>query len=73
MAAIHDTDPSNLLGKNVLITEMRSKFLMEFRGTVTGIIKTSVGANLHPAVFLEMPGHEEGEFFTIEDVTITIE
>lgn len=73
MAAINHTDPSALLGKSVLVLQDLHGVTIEHRGVVTGVLKMLPGARLAPAVFIEQPGAHEGEYFHLDEVTITLD
>lgn len=71
MAAINHTDPSDLLGKAVIVTESILGTLVETRGTVTGVLKILPGARLSPSIFVESPG-KAGEFFDLGDIVLVL-
>ena len=73
MAAPHHTDPTQYLGHQVCIVDTHRGVPIEIRGTVTGIFRTQPGSIAAASVFLESPTMPDGEFFSLEDITIHIE
>lgn len=71
MAAINHTDPSDLLGKSVIITEDLFGVPVETMGTVTGVLKILPGARLSPAIFVESPNNN-GQYFHLEEIALAL-